>query len=71
MSIHPTALISAGARIAEDVTIGPYCVIDDGVTIGRGCVLKTSPSARRLRTEAIREKRVLCISALGPSCVKT
>lgn len=39
MSIHSTALISAGARIAEDVTIGPYCVIDDGVTIGRGCVL--------------------------------
>lgn len=32
--IHPTALVSPGARIAEDVEIGPYCVIGPQVSIG-------------------------------------
>jgi UDP-N-acetylglucosamine acyltransferase len=33
--IHPTAIISPGARIGAGVTIGPYAVIGDQVTIGR------------------------------------
>jgi UDP-N-acetylglucosamine acyltransferase len=37
--IHPTAIISAKARLDDDVEIGPYCVIGDGVEIGSGtCV---------------------------------
>lgn len=32
--IHPTALVSPGARIAEGVEIGPYCVIGPQVSIG-------------------------------------
>jgi len=35
--IHPTALIAATARIADNVEIGPYSVIGDGVEIGGGC----------------------------------
>ena len=35
-SIHPTALVADGARLADDVVIGPYCVIEDGVEIGSG-----------------------------------
>jgi UDP-N-acetylglucosamine acyltransferase len=38
-SIHPTAVVHPEARIADEVSIGPYCVVDDGVTLGRGCVL--------------------------------
>ncbi len=38
--IHPTAIIDPDARIAGDVSIGPYCVIGAGVEIGAGCELK-------------------------------
>lgn len=34
--IHPTAIIHPGARIAENVEIGPYAVIGEHVTIGSG-----------------------------------
>ena len=37
--IHPTAVIDAGARLAEDVEVGPYSVIGDGVEIGAGTVI--------------------------------
>jgi UDP-N-acetylglucosamine acyltransferase len=36
---HPTALVSEDARVAEDVTIGPYAVIEGPVTIGPGCAI--------------------------------
>ncbi|MDQ5984388.1 MAG: Acyl-[acyl-carrier-protein]--UDP-N-acetylglucosamine O-acyltransferase [Syntrophus sp. SKADARSKE-3] len=36
MSIHPTAIISPDARIAEDVEVGPYSLIGPSVTIGKG-----------------------------------
>lgn len=34
--IHPTAVIDSAARIAEDVVVGPMCVIDGPVEIGAG-----------------------------------
>tara|TARA_Y100000590_G_C15618328_1_gene976621 strand:+ start:450 stop:1235 length:786 start_codon:yes stop_codon:yes gene_type:complete len=34
--IHPTAIISSQAKISENVSIGPYCVIDSDVTINKG-----------------------------------
>lgn len=34
--IHPTAIIDASAKIAADVSIGPYCVIGSDVEIGEG-----------------------------------
>lgn len=37
--IHPTAVIDAGARIEDNVHIGPYTVIGPGVTIGKGSYL--------------------------------
>jgi UDP-N-acetylglucosamine acyltransferase len=33
-SVHPTAIVSATARIGAGVSIGPYSVIGDGVEIG-------------------------------------
>jgi UDP-N-acetylglucosamine acyltransferase len=35
--IHPTAVVSSEARIAEGVSIGPCTVIDGPVSIARGC----------------------------------
>ena len=37
--IHPTAIIDPTAELAEDVKIGPYCVVGPHVTLGKGCVL--------------------------------
>ncbi|MFO7904029.1 MAG: acyl-ACP--UDP-N-acetylglucosamine O-acyltransferase [Planctomycetota bacterium] len=36
---HPTAVIDPQARIGDDVSIGPFCVIEAGVEIGDGCHL--------------------------------
>jgi len=35
--IHPSAIVSERARLAEDVTVGPFAIIDAGVKIGPGC----------------------------------
>lgn len=37
--IHPTAIIDASAVIADDVQIGPYCIIGPQVKIGAGTKL--------------------------------
>ena len=36
MPVHPTAIVSPGARIAETAEIGPYSIIGDEVEIGAG-----------------------------------
>ncbi len=36
---HPTAIIASGARLADDVEVGPYAVIEDQVSIGAGTVI--------------------------------
>ena len=40
MNIHPTAIVSPDARIAEDVEIGPGAIISGDVEIGRGCTIQ-------------------------------
>lgn len=39
-SIHPTAIVEDGAKIADDVVIGPYCVIGPQVRIASGARLQ-------------------------------
>lgn len=39
MKIHPAAVVSPLAQIADDVKIGPYAVIGSGVSLGKGCVV--------------------------------
>ena len=39
MKAHPTALVDPAARIAEDVEIGPFCVVGAAVSLGPGCRL--------------------------------
>ena len=38
-SIHSTACVERAAEIAEDVEIGPYCIVGPRVAIGPGCRL--------------------------------
>jgi UDP-3-O-[3-hydroxymyristoyl] glucosamine N-acyltransferase len=37
--VHPSAVVSPGARLGEKVSIGPGCVVGEGVTIGDGSCL--------------------------------
>jgi acetyltransferase-like isoleucine patch superfamily enzyme len=39
--IHPSAVVSSRATIADDVTIGPFCVIHDKVAIAAGSVIES------------------------------
>jgi UDP-N-acetylglucosamine acyltransferase len=39
--IHPTAIIAPGARLADDVVIGPYCVIGATVSLAAGVSLRS------------------------------
>jgi UDP-N-acetylglucosamine acyltransferase len=39
--IHPTAIIEPGARLADDVVIGPYCVVGGHVVLAEGVSLKS------------------------------
>jgi UDP-N-acetylglucosamine acyltransferase len=39
VSRHPTAIIHPGARLAADVTVGPYAVIGEHVTVGAGTTI--------------------------------
>ncbi|HET9741371.1 MAG TPA: acyl-ACP--UDP-N-acetylglucosamine O-acyltransferase [Terriglobales bacterium] len=39
MSVHPTSLVAAGARIPESCRIGPFCTIADEVELGEQCEL--------------------------------
>lgn len=41
MKIHPTALVSPRAELAEDVEIHAHAIIGDGVRLGRGCVVQS------------------------------
>jgi UDP-N-acetylglucosamine acyltransferase len=40
MKIHPTAIVSPTARLADDVEVGAGAIIGDGVEIGPGCVIQ-------------------------------
>lgn len=38
-TIHPTALVDPQAKIADNVEIGPFCIVGPNVEIGAGCKL--------------------------------
>lgn len=39
--IHPTAIVEVGAKLADDATIGPFCVIGPEVELGAGVRLES------------------------------
>jgi len=36
MKVHPTAIVHKGARLADDVEVGPYAIIENDTSVGRG-----------------------------------
>jgi UDP-N-acetylglucosamine acyltransferase len=41
-AIHPTAIVSPKAELADDVAVGPYTVIEENVKIGSGTKIASS-----------------------------
>ncbi len=39
MQIHSTAIVADGAKLADDVAVGPYTILGADVEIGAGCVI--------------------------------
>lgn len=37
--IHPTAIIADGAKLGENVAVGPYCIVGENVTLADNVVL--------------------------------
>lgn len=37
--IHPSSVVSAKAKLADDVFVGPFCYVEDDVVLGPGCQL--------------------------------
>jgi UDP-N-acetylglucosamine acyltransferase len=40
MSIHPSAIIAPKAELGRDVEVGPFAIVEDGVTVGDGCRIR-------------------------------
>lgn len=45
--INPTAIVDPRAELAENVEIGPYCIVESDVKIGPGTVLRDHAVVRR------------------------
>jgi UDP-N-acetylglucosamine acyltransferase len=54
--IHPTAIVEAGARLGDEVRVGPYCVIGPQASIGE-------------RTELISHVTVSGRTSIGADCI--
>jgi UDP-N-acetylglucosamine acyltransferase len=46
-NIHPSALVSSSARLADDVEIGPFAIVEDEVVIGSGCKIGSQTKIRK------------------------
>ena len=44
---HPTAVVDSRAEIGERVKIGPFVVVEPGVTIGEDCSIEAHAVLRR------------------------
>ncbi|MGH9321100.1 MAG: acyl-ACP--UDP-N-acetylglucosamine O-acyltransferase [Vicinamibacteria bacterium] len=61
---HPTAVIHEGARLAEGVRIGPYCVVGERVSIGRDTVVEANAVITGYTTMGERN-RIFSFASIG------
>ena len=45
--IHPTAIVDEGARLADDVTVGPWAIVGPGCTVGAGSEIAARATLER------------------------
>ena len=65
-SIHASAVIEAGAILAEDVQIGPFCHVGEEVRLGNGCLLHAHVAVAG-RTDIGRGTRIFPFASIGHS----
>lgn len=64
MSIDPSAMIDPSADIADNVSIGPWCIVGANVSIGEGSVLD-SHVVIRTNTRLGKDNRIFQFSSVG------
>ena len=62
--IHPSAIVDASARLADDVEVGPGAIIDAGVSVGSGTSIGPHVVIRGPTTIG-RNNRIFASSSLG------
>ena len=62
--IHPSAIVSDGAEIADGVDIGPFCIVDEGVEIRAGTKIESHVVIRG-PTLIGRENHIYSFSSIG------
>ena len=60
--IHPTAVISADAKLADGVRVGAFAVIDGAVTLGSGCTV--AAHAHLIGPLTLGENNTVCSGAV-------
>ena len=63
-TIHQTAVVEDGARLADDVEIGPFCVVGGEVELGEGCVLHSHVAVAG-RTRIGARARIFPFASIG------
>lgn len=64
MSVHPTAIIAPGAKLAAGVSVGPYSIIGPEVEVGEGTSI-ASHVVIEGRTRIGRNNRIFQFASLG------
>lgn len=64
MSIHPTAIVEAGAKLGDGVKIGPYCMVGAEVELGDGVEL-VSHAVVAGRTSIGARTRIFPFASIG------
>lgn len=62
--IHKTAIIDASARLAADVKIGAYCIIEEDVSIGAGTEIKSHVTIAK-HTDIGQNNRIFQYASIG------
>ena len=62
--IHPQAMVSSGADLDENVTIGAYAVIEDNVKLGARCVVESFAQLRG-HTEVGKDCHISSYAVIG------
>lgn len=63
-NIHPMSIVDPKAELAEDVTVGPFCIVGPDVKIGAGTELMSHVTVRG-RTEIGCRNRIFQGAAIG------
>ena len=66
-SIHSTAIIDSHAHLGDDVSVGPYAIVEAGVTIGNGSSIESHAVIKK-STLLGEDVRIGHFSVVGGRC---